>query len=125
MGTFSKGMRQKVALAGALVRECPVIVLDEPTSGLDPLAAAELMDLLREQARRGCLVFLSTHDIFRVDRVADRVAILHGGRLARLFSREELGTGRLLEEYVSLISAVPGGKSPAPVTGGGAGASQS
>ena len=69
---FSKGMRQKLGIAIAIVKNAKNIILDEPTSGLDPKAGAEFMGLLRELRAEGRAIFMSTHDIFRAKEEADR-----------------------------------------------------
>jgi len=78
---FSKGMRQKVAIAVALLREVPVLLLDEPTSGLDPRATADFNALLSKVRDRGTAVLMVTHDLLSAADVADRVGFLEGGRL--------------------------------------------
>lgn len=81
VGGFSKGMRQKVAIALALARKVPALLLDEPTSGLDPQATTEfnrLLGLLREQ---GVAVLMVTHDLLSAADVADRIGFLDAGRL--------------------------------------------
>jgi ABC-2 type transport system ATP-binding protein len=78
--SYSQGMRQKVAVAAALIHEPPLLMLDEPLIGLDPLAARVLKDLLRERANRGSGVLVSTHLLDVAERLCDRVAILHHGR---------------------------------------------
>lgn len=81
VGGFSKGMRQKVAIALALARSVPALLLDEPTSGLDPQATSEfnrLLDVLRD---RGIAVLMVTHDLLSAADVADRIGFLAGGRL--------------------------------------------
>lgn len=81
VGGFSKGMRQKVAIALALARQVPALLLDEPTSGLDPQATTEfnrLLGLLREQ---GVAILMVTHDLLSAADVADRIGFLDGGRL--------------------------------------------
>jgi ABC-2 type transport system ATP-binding protein len=87
--TFSKGMRQKVGLAIAMIKNAPNILLDEPTSGLDPRSAAELMELLMKLRTQGKSILMCTHDIFRAKAVADRVGIMKEGRLVMLRTREE------------------------------------
>lgn len=79
---FSKGMRQKVAIAVALLREVPVLLLDEPTSGLDPRATADFNALLGEVRDRGTAVLMVTHDLLSAVDVADRIGVLESGRLA-------------------------------------------
>jgi ABC-2 type transport system ATP-binding protein len=78
---LSKGNRQKLGIVLAFMHEPELLVLDEPTSGLDPLMQNEFHRLLRETAAEGRTVFLSSHDLDEVQRVADRVAIIKAGRL--------------------------------------------
>jgi ABC-2 type transport system ATP-binding protein len=87
--TFSKGMRQKVGLAIAMIKDAPNILLDEPTSGLDPKSAAELMQMLTKLRAQGKSILMCTHDIFRAKAVADRVGIMKEGRLVMLRTREQ------------------------------------
>ncbi len=82
LGGFSKGMRQKVAIAVALLRQVPVLLLDEPTSGLDPRATADFNALLTAVRDRGTAVLMVTHDLLSAADVADRIAFLESGRVA-------------------------------------------
>ncbi|KQM63419.1 ABC transporter ATP-binding protein [Sphingomonas sp. Leaf17] len=82
LGGFSKGMRQKVAIAVALLRQVPVLLLDEPTSGLDPRATADFNRLLVQVRARGTAVLMVTHDLLSAADVADRIAFLEAGRVA-------------------------------------------
>ena len=79
--TYSKGMRQKVGIALALVKEASLLLLDEPTSGLDPRSAAEFNRSLRDVAGRGVGILMATHDIWRAREVADRVVVMARGRI--------------------------------------------
>lgn len=79
---FSKGMRQKVAIALALARRVPALLLDEPTSGLDPQASGEFNRLLAQLRERGVATLMVTHDLLGVADVADRIGFMQGGRLA-------------------------------------------
>lgn len=81
LGGFSKGMRQKVAIAVALLRDVPVLLLDEPTSGLDPRATADFNGLLRAVRARGTAVLMVTHDLLSAADVADRIGFLERGRI--------------------------------------------
>lgn len=81
LGGFSKGMRQKVAIAVALLREVPVLLLDEPTSGLDPRATADFNSLLAAVRERGTAVLMVTHDLMSAVDVADRIGFINGGRI--------------------------------------------
>jgi ABC-2 type transport system ATP-binding protein len=79
LGGFSKGMRQKVAVAVALLRRVPVLLLDEPTSGLDPRATADFNRLLSDVRDRGTAVLMVTHDLLSASDVADRICFLEAG----------------------------------------------
>ena len=73
---FSKGMRQKVALAGALVHDPRLIILDEPLTGLDAGSARQVKDVLRERVRAGCTVIMTTHILEVAERMADRIGVI-------------------------------------------------
>ena len=78
---FSKGMRQKVALAGALVHDPRLIILDEPLTGLDALSARHVKGLLQDRVRAGCTVIMTTHILEVAERMADRIGVIAAGRL--------------------------------------------
>src|SRR5436190_17492828 len=78
---FSKGMRQKVALAGALVHDPRLIILDEPLTGLDALSARHVKGLLQERVRAGCTVIMTTHILEVAERMADRIGVIAQGKL--------------------------------------------
>jgi len=81
IGDYSSGMRQKLALVAALMPQPEILVLDEPTKGLDPLVQQELYTILREERKRGCTVFLSSHNLPEVEKVCNRVGIVRKGKL--------------------------------------------
>ena len=110
---FSKGMRQKCALAIAILKDAPAILLDEPTSGLDPKAGMEFIRLLGELRDEGKAVLMSTHDIFRAKQIADRVGIMNRGRLVAERSHRELEGEDLEALYVSYMAG-PAGDSATP-----------
>ena len=89
---FSKGMRQKVALAGALVHAPRVIILDEPLTGLDAGSARQVKRVLRERVAAGGTVIMTTHILEVAERMADRVGIIAGGRLIAEGTLDELRT---------------------------------
>ena len=89
VGTFSRGMKQRLALARALLHEPPVLLLDEPTSGLDPAIGRRVRDLLAELRQRGSTILLSTHDLDEARRLCDRVAFLRN-RLLRVDTPQAL-----------------------------------
>lgn len=83
---YSKGMRQKVAIALAILRDTGILLLDEPTSGLDPTAIDEFHDLVRGLADAGKAILMVTHDVYGACQVADRIGLLRGGHLVDPFS---------------------------------------
>lgn len=105
--SYSHGMKQKTALAAALVHDPRVLVLDEPTVGLDPKSARLIKDLLRQMAGRGAAVMLSTHILEIAQTMCDRIAIIHGGRVIASGTMEELrrlgqGESSLEDIFLSL-----------------------
>ncbi len=108
--TFSKGMRQKLGIAIAVVKDAPAVLLDEPTSGLDPKAAAEFLDIMAELRAEGKAVLMSTHDIFRAKEIGDRVGIMKEGRLVMERTRAGLmdeDLNRLYIDYMESAAADP------------------
>jgi ABC-2 type transport system ATP-binding protein len=89
MDRYSKGMRQKVAIALAILREAPVLLLDEPTSGLDPLAIDEFNGLARSLANSGKTILMVTHDVYGACQVADRIGLLRKGQLVGSFDAQD------------------------------------
>ncbi|WP_144904875.1 ABC transporter ATP-binding protein [Halobellus captivus] len=89
-GGYSKGMRQRLALAMALVGEPDLLILDEPSSGLDPAGAKEMREIVLEEAERGTTVFFSSHILEQVEAVCDRVGILRAGELVAVDSIDGL-----------------------------------
>ena len=89
--TYSKGMKQRLALARALIHKPPLLFLDEPTSGLDPEAAQQVNDLIANLSHtNGQTVVLATHNLMEAQRLCDRVAIMNKGRILALGSLDEL-----------------------------------
>lgn len=111
---FSKGMRQKVGLAIAIVKDAPAILLDELTSGLDPKVGAELMETLDQLRSRGKAILVATHDIFRAKEIADRIGIMKEGRKVMERTREELEQEDLQTLYLDYMR---GGYRPEHRTG--------
>ena len=90
VGAYSKGMRQKVAIAIAIAKNAKALLLDEPTSGLDPKAASEFSALLQKLAAEGVAVLMTTHDLFRAKEVGHRLGIMRSGRLVDLLDTESV-----------------------------------
>ena len=87
---LSHGTRQRVAIASALLHAPEVVVLDEPMVGLDPHHARVLKDALKEKSRQGMTIFISSHQLSVAEEMADRIGIIHQGRLVAVGTREEL-----------------------------------
>jgi ABC-2 type transport system ATP-binding protein len=119
VGTYSRGMRQRLGLAEILMKNASIAILDEPTSGLDPQATVELLDMIRGLKRDGVAVLLSSHLLDRVQSVCDRVALFQSGRIVLMGSvpdlaRQVLGGGYHVEVEADgeglgdKLAAVPG-----------------
>jgi len=105
VGTFSRGMRQRLGLAEIVMKGAQIAILDEPTSGLDPHATGELLGIIRGFKSEGVSVLLSSHLLERVQSVCDRVALFNGGHIALMGSVAELGRQVLGGGYVVEIEA--------------------
>jgi ABC-2 type transport system ATP-binding protein len=105
VGTYSRGMRQRLGLAEILMKGAQIAILDEPTSGLDPHATSELLAIIRRFKAEGVSVLLSSHLLERVQSVCDRVALFNAGRIALMGSVSELGRQVLGAGYVVDIEA--------------------
>ena len=90
LGTFSKGMRQKIGILSSLVHDPAILVLDEPQTGLDPKARREIRDLLIQLKNEGKTIFLSSHLLYEISEIADRVAIISHGILVACDTLENL-----------------------------------
>jgi ABC-2 type transport system ATP-binding protein len=84
IGQFSKGMRQRVKIAHALVNDPDLIILDEPLQGCDPLARTTIMNVIRELGKMGRTVLVSSHILQEIERITEQIVILHQGRLLAL-----------------------------------------
>lgn len=125
--SYSHGMKQKVALAAALIHEPRLLVVDEPIVGLDPRTIRVIKDIFREIAMRGGTVFMSTHTLDIAEAVADRIGILNDGRMVALGTLEELrnqaSPGSRLEDIFlavtnARLSGSDGNSRPDPGAGG-------
>ena len=110
---LSKGTRQKVALAGALVHEPRLIILDEPFTGLDAGSARVVKAVLRERVQAGCSVIMTTHILDVAERMADRIGVMAGGKLVADGTLEELrrqggsGHASLEDTFLTLVAQDP------------------
>ena len=111
---FSRGMKQKAALAGALIHQPRLLILDEPLTGLDAAIAREVKDLLIDRARSGCTIILTTHILEVAERLVDRIGIIHSGELLAEGNLDQLrsragGQSSTLEDvFLNLVSAPAG-----------------
>ena len=107
-GGYSKGMKQRLMMAIALLGEPDLLILDEPSTGLDPNGAKEMREIIREENDRGTTVFFSSHVMEQVEAVCDRVAIINRGRLVAVDSVEGLrkasGSGETLILQLETLS---------------------
>lgn len=127
VGTYSKGMRQRLGLAQALIGAPELLLLDEPTSGLDPASRADFYDAVDALRRDGVTVLISTHALAEIEDHADRIAVLHRGRLIALggvaelqqaaalpvrlrFTVAQCSTGRLLERFGDEVEVMARGE---------------
>jgi ABC-2 type transport system ATP-binding protein len=109
---FSRGMKQKAALAGALIHDPKLLLLDEPLTGLDAAIARQVKNLLLDRARSGCTIILTTHILEVAERLVDRIGIIQGGELLAEGSLDELRAqsgrpGSSLEEVFLHLVAGP------------------
>ncbi len=125
VGTYSRGMKQRLGLAEVLMKGAEVAILDEPTSGLDPEATFELLDMIRGMKADGTAVLISSHLLDRVQAVCDRVALFNGGKIVLEgtvpeLAQRVLGGGYLYEveaaggDVARVLSSVPGAQKVTP-----------
>jgi len=107
IGEYSKGMRKRVAMAASLIHRPQLFLMDEPFEGVDAVGARLMKDLLLDQVRNGATVFLTSHVLDVVERLCDRVAIIHEGKLVVEGPIDEMRTGAesLEEIFVRLVGA--------------------
>lgn len=101
---YSKGMRQRIGLAQALISDPQILILDEPTTGLDPIARKEIRDILVSLRNQGKTLFISSHELLEVELISDRVGILSEGRLEASGTLHELLTDRDITIEVDAVS---------------------
>lgn len=89
-GTYSKGMRQRLVFARALVNQPDILFLDEPMSGLDPNSSGNIKEMILEQRRKGATIFLTTHNMFMAEELCDHVGFINEGKIAALDTPKNL-----------------------------------
>jgi ABC-2 type transport system ATP-binding protein len=106
---LSHGTRQRVAIVSALMHDPDVLVIDEPMVGLDPQHARVVKDVLKERTQKGVTVFLSTHQLYVAEEMADRIGIMHHGKLVDMGTADELrkrsGEKGLEDVFLSLTGS--------------------
>lgn len=107
LSAYSKGMRQKVAIALALLRDAPILLLDEPTSGLDPVAIDEFHGLIRLLAGAGRSVLMVTHDVYGACQVAGRIGLLRQGQMVGHFTAPSGGRIETEAVHAAFAGRVP------------------
>jgi len=112
---FSKGMRQRLGIAIAVLKRAELIVLDEPTSGLDPKGGVEFLEIIKDLREAGKAILMSSHDIFRARAIADRVGIMSRGRIIEIIDRDRLGHVDLEQVYLEYVEQVQAGATSAKV----------
>lgn len=105
VGTYSKGMRQKVGIAIALAKKAEALLLDEPTSGLDPKASNEFSALLKKLSDQGVAVLMATHDLFRAKESGTRIGIMKQGHLVAQMPTASVGHAELEQIYLEYMRA--------------------
>ena len=104
VGSFSKGMRQKVGIALAIAKKSKVLLLDEPTSGLDPKSSNEFIELLDEMKDSGVAILMATHDLFRAKEVSTHIGIMRYGALEKYSDSSKFSLKELESKYLEIMN---------------------
>lgn len=104
LSSYSKGMRQKVGIAFAMLKKAVALLLDEPTSGLDPSATREFIEVVNKLAERGAAILMVTHDLYCAHCVADRIGIMRNGQLLQVLDKASLSLEELEDIYHTTMS---------------------
>ena len=112
IGEYSKGMRKRVAMAASLIHRPSLFLMDEPFEGVDAVGARLMKDILIDQVRQGATIFLTSHVLEVVERLCDRVAIIHEGKVVIEGAMSELRTGSetLEDMFVRVVGGVKAGE---------------
>lgn len=103
VGSYSKGMRQKVGIAIALAKSAKALILDEPTSGLDPSASHEFSELIQALAKEGVAILMATHDLYRAQEDAHSIAIMNQGQLVHSLVGDAIKDAQLESLYLEHV----------------------
>ncbi|MBW8687383.1 ABC transporter ATP-binding protein [Chitinophaga rhizophila] len=106
VSSYSKGMRQKVGIAIALVKKAKALFLDEPTSGLDPHASNEFSQIITRLSEQGVSTLMATHDLLMAKNLGNRIGIMHKGRLRHEMTANEVSDADLTKLYIDVVKEV-------------------
>ncbi|MEN4041748.1 MAG: ABC transporter ATP-binding protein [Anaerolineaceae bacterium] len=109
VSSYSKGMKQRLMVARALLNQPDVLFLDEPTNGLDPVSSESIRNIILEERKRGATIFLTTHDMMEADKLSDRVAFINQGKIAAIDAPINLKQ-RYGKRSIKAKVAAPGGQ---------------
>lgn len=112
---FSKGMRQRLGIAIAILKNTELIVLDEPTSGLDPKGGFEFLEIITSLKEEGKSILMSSHDIFRAKSIADKIGIMRSGKIVEILDRDVFVNQDLETLYLECMQDVEAGATSAKV----------
>ncbi|MBN1257971.1 MAG: ABC transporter ATP-binding protein [Planctomycetes bacterium] len=112
---FSKGMRQRLGIAIAILKNSELIVLDEPTSGLDPKGGFEFLEIISQLKAEDKAILMSSHDIFRAKAIADRIGIMRNGQIIEILDKERIKTADLEKIYIECMKEITAGATSAKV----------
>ncbi|WP_343691840.1 ABC transporter ATP-binding protein [Chitinophaga sp.] len=105
VNSYSKGMRQKVGIAIALVKKAKVLFLDEPTSGLDPHASNEFAEIIKRLSAQGVCTLMATHDLLMAKNLGNRIGIMHKGKLRHEMNAAAISDTDLTRLYIDVVKA--------------------
>ena len=105
INSYSHGMRQKIAIISALIHEPKILILDEPFVGLDPKATFELKNIMKEMTQKGCTIFFSTHVLDVAEKLCNKIAIIHKGKLVTCGNTDTVKGTKSLEEFFMEVDA--------------------
>ena len=105
ISSYSHGMKQRTAIIAALIHEPKILILDEPFVGLDPKATFELKNIMKEMTQKGCTIFFSTHVLDVAEKLCNKIAIIHKGKLVTCGNTDAVKGTKSLEEFFMEVDA--------------------